>query len=117
MIEVRVVKKGEDYRKFEVKGHALGAINKEGHDLICSAVSALAITAVNSVFELVGSEPGVKEKSGYLICDLPKNLSIEKRLIQNTIIGSFLVGIKGISNEYPNNVKFMIEEVESDVKV
>ncbi|MCD8250267.1 MAG: ribosomal-processing cysteine protease Prp [Lachnospiraceae bacterium] len=47
MIEVSVRKEKGHYRSFAINGHADYA--EEGEDIVCSAVSALVINAINSI--------------------------------------------------------------------
>lgn len=47
MIRVQVVKENGHYRKFMIDGHAGYA--DFGEDIICAAVSALVINAINSI--------------------------------------------------------------------
>lgn len=47
MIQVQVLKEKGHYRKFRIDGHAGYA--EEGQDIVCAAVSALVINAINSI--------------------------------------------------------------------
>lgn len=114
MIKAKVTKEKGNYKKVVVKGHAYGSRNEEGHDLICSAVSALAYTTVYSVAELVGVKPIAEDGDGYFLLELPQNISEEQLKVQNTVVGTFEIGVREISLVYPKNVKLEIEEVESN---
>ncbi|HJA65915.1 hypothetical protein B5F07_11605 [Lachnoclostridium sp. An169] len=55
MIKVTVYKTGRhEYSGFDVTGHAGAA--EAGHDIVCAAVSALVINAVNSVERFTDDE-------------------------------------------------------------
>lgn len=47
MIRVQAVKEHGHYKKFAIDGHAEYA--EEGQDIVCAAVSALVINAINSI--------------------------------------------------------------------
>lgn len=114
MIKVHVVKSGENYRSFKVSGHA--NFDEYGRDIVCAAISVLAQTAASAVFELANIQPKVvvKEKTGLLSCELPRNLDEKKQQTVNIIVGTFLVGIRGVLDQYPKYLQLKIEEVDSD---
>lgn len=47
MIQAKVVRKNGHYKKFMIDGHAGYA--EAGEDIVCAAVSALVINAINSI--------------------------------------------------------------------
>lgn len=49
MIQVQAIKENGHYKKFIIAGHAGYA--EEGEDIVCAAVSALVINAINSIEE------------------------------------------------------------------
>ncbi|MCC8045192.1 MAG: ribosomal-processing cysteine protease Prp [Clostridiales bacterium] len=98
MIIFTVWKAKNQYRGFSFQGHAGYA--PEGEDIICAAVSALALNAVNSIeaftddfFEQESSADG-----GYLRMDFPENVSDKTSLL----VDSLLLGISNIQAEYGN---------------
>ena len=66
MIRLSVSRPDGRYRGFVLEGHAGYA--QEGYDIICSAVSALAVNTVNSIeaFTDDGFDVEQKEDGGYL---------------------------------------------------
>ena len=86
---------------FEISGHSGYA--KSGKDIVCAAVSALSINCVNSLEELLGIVPKVKEdqKRGYL------EVIVEdyKRDDVQLLLRSLVIGLDRISEEYGNFVK------------
>ena len=68
MIRVTFYLREDQLTGFEVKGHAGYA--EEGYDIICSAVSALSVNAVNSLEALTEDALSVRESEdgGYLSC-------------------------------------------------
>lgn len=95
--------------RFVVKGHAEYA--EEGSDIVCSAISAIAFTAVGAIDELIGLKGFFKEKNGFMSCKLDKGLPPEKRHDANVIMATAEIGFKQIAYAYPDYVKVLDEEV------
>lgn len=114
MIKVELTLKNDHYASVKITGHAYSA--EPGRDLVCAAVSTLALTLADAV-EIVG---GISEKKLFLKiesghfelkvrdCDLNDVLDI--------IFRTFRVGIEGIERTYAKYVKLKIKEVQGDVK-
>lgn len=89
---------------FELKGHA-GA-GEYGHDIVCSAVSVLAINTVNSLERLADIKPDVlsdDENGGFLqvkIKDDQTQLPNVQLLLQ-----SFELGMRDVANSYGKYIK------------
>ena len=81
---------------FQTSGHAGYA--ESGMDIICSAVSALTITAINSIDELTDSRYGLEENAeqGMIDYRLDAPVSAEADLI----LRSMVVGLRGIEQQY-----------------
>lgn len=95
MIEVSVRRDG-----IKVIGHARYA--PEGQDIVCAAVSALTQTMLKSIGDLT------EDRIKYSI--LPGRVDIEYGNLSEktkTLVDSFFIGICGIANEYPENVRIM----------
>lgn len=91
-----IVERGKD--NITVKGHANYA--PIGQDIVCSAVSALAQTLIQSVEELTADkieysmQPGTVDIKFWCLSEQSK-----------TLIDAFFIGIKGIAEAHPDNVK------------
>lgn len=110
MIKVNIGKDlAGNIKRFVVKGHA--GFAAEGSDIVCSAVSAIAFTAVGAIDELVGLKGFFKERKGFMSCNLDMELSSELRHIANIIMASAEIGFKQIEDAYPDYVKVVDEEV------
>ena len=97
MIKIVVsVNKNGDYKSIEFSGHALFA--DTGKDIVCAAVSILAINTLNSIEALCGDKFDAIEnpKEGYLKAEFNNKLSEKADLL----IKSLLLGLDGISHEY-----------------
>ena len=99
MICVTVVQtKDKQIRAFQVAGHAGYA--ESGQDIVCSAVSALTITTINSLeaFTSQSFEIDQDEEDGVITVNFLENLEHDAALLMNSLI----IGLKSIENEYNN---------------
>ena len=97
MIQVTILKDSEnEYRGVRLSGHAGYA--EEGFDIICSAVSALAINTVNSIEEFTEDmfSCETENEGGYLSFQLTGDVSAESRLL----VKSLVLGITNIRESY-----------------
>lgn len=106
MITVTFTKRHQEVVAFEMSGHADYA--GHGQDIVCAAVSALAITTVNSIEKLAGFAPIVEVdevEGGYLYMELQSDLSDRQKDISNILIQNFYLGLMDIQEEYPSNLR------------
>ncbi len=96
MIQVIVKKQNENVIGFHVEGHSGYA--DRGSDIICAAVSALAINCMNSIEEFTEDtfSCGTDEERGMIDFDITQKPSQETILL----LQSFFLGIQGIINSY-----------------
>lgn len=97
MIKVIVsVDKDGDYKSIEFSGHAL--FNDYGKDIVCAAISVLALNTLNSIEALCGDKYEAEEdpKKGYLKAEFNGKLSDNANLLMK----SLMLGLDGISQEY-----------------
>ena len=109
MTTVTITKSSDDnFKKIEVKGHAgYGELNK---DIVCSAISTMTITLVNSIEKLTDDwfSGSVDPDNGIITLELSENPSKEADLLCR----SFELGVTGISKQYGKkflNIKFRRE--------
>lgn len=96
MIKVTVIKQAEEYRGFVISGHS--GYGEEGEDIICAAVSALAVNAVNSLETFARIPMEVEQEDGYLSCQFGKQLNPEGVLLMDSMI----LGMQQICENYGN---------------
>lgn len=101
MIKAQVFWDGKRLIGFDIKGHAEYA--PHGEDIVCSAVSILAISTVNSLLEQVG-QVLVKSDDGLVSVRLPDDFNDEQKLKAQVILKTLLIGLNGVSMEYPEYV-------------
>jgi uncharacterized protein len=96
-------------KRFVVQGHSGYA--EEGSDIVCSAISAIAFTAVGAIEELIGLKDFFKQRDGFMSCKLDMDISLEFKHDANVIMATAEIGFKQIAYAYPDYVKVMDEEV------
>lgn len=110
MINVKIKKVEDQIQQVMIMGHA--NYDEPGKDIVCSAVSALTIGAVNSVEKLLNidlSPEQNEKKGGYLAWDVPKIDDTYKndqlQLLMNAMVESIIM----IEKEYNKFIKVSIE--------
>ncbi|BFL47418.1 ribosomal-processing cysteine protease Prp [Lactonifactor longoviformis] len=95
MITVIVYQRSDgEYIGFETSGHADYA--DEGYDIICAAVSALTVNAVNSMETFTEDEFGGEQRDGYLKCMITGPVSTTAALL----LKSMVLGLEMIQENY-----------------
>ena len=106
MITITVFKHQDQYRGFRSSGHAGYA--EEGSDIICAAVSALTVNAINSIDELTDDAADVRQDEGYLELRLEGTCSKESSLL----LDSLVLGLESIQERYGKKyIKIATKEV------
>ena len=109
MIKV-IIKRDKDKvaKGIEISGHAGYA--DYGQDIICAAVSVLALNMANSVEQFTDDhfEGSVAEDGGHFSFSFPDEISPESQLLMNSLI----LGLQNIREEYgAEYINFRFREV------
>lgn len=85
---------------FEISGHAGYA--EAGSDIICSAVSAIAYTAVGYFDEkrYDGKAPSYSEEDGHMIFTAPEPKNKEETIEIGAVLDAAAIGLKQIELSY-----------------
>ena len=102
MIKVIFFKNNENIIGFEIKNH--------GRDIVCSAVSILALNTVNSLeaFTNVKYNVDYNTDGGFLKCVINEDSLCDKAIL---LLSSLELGLKGIEIEYPQDISLKYKEV------
>lgn len=88
-----------EYWGFQIDGHAGYA--EAGEDIICSAVSVLALNTVNSIETLTKIKPVCQMKDGYLTCEIPLLHSQKANCPDvSLLLNSLALGLNSIVQAY-----------------
>ncbi|WP_338216361.1 ribosomal-processing cysteine protease Prp [Lacticaseibacillus salsurivasis] len=87
--------------QFSLTGHADSG--DYGHDLVCSAVSAVSIGAVNGIEALAGFQPDVdadEVNGGHLVLALEQPVNGEQEHIAQILLENLLLSLTSIEENY-----------------
>lgn len=92
-----------------MSGHA--GYKKAGKDIVCAAISAVTLTALGGLQDVLKLKPSVKldENSGYLKVVVPDDLNKESLRDANIILQTMYEGLKTLEFEYPKYIKLISE--------
>lgn len=109
MVHVHIVRdKNRFIWEFSVKGHA--GYGRQGKDIVCAAVSAIAYTALGALQELVGFDQYI-EQNGFLKCSIPSDITGDEKYKTEIILETMVIGMKQIEMAYKKHVVVLDEEV------
>lgn len=105
MIKVTMFRTQGVITGFEVSGHAESG--PYGHDLVCSAVSAVTFGSVNAVMKLCEIEPDVEQggEGGYLKITLPDGLHDDVHDKAQVLLEGMQVSLETIEYDYDQYIK------------
>ena len=100
------------YKGFICAGHAGYA--DSGKDIVCAAISVLAINTINSLDQLTGAELQIEseEADGYLSCQFQHSLNESQKLLMD----SFVLGIENVVDGYGSQKKFFKSKKYCELK-
>jgi len=76
-----------------------------GEDIVCAAVSALVLNAVNSIEEFTDEVMFVEtEAEGYIKLHMPDIEAGNDNRDVDLLLSSMLLGLNQIKNQYPNQI-------------
>jgi uncharacterized protein YsxB (DUF464 family) len=108
MINVRFFRENHKLVAFNIDGHA--GFAEHGYDIVCSAVSAISITIVNGITEVLKLKAPYKVKDGFLNLTL-KGMSFEDIDRCTVLMETMLVGLRSMEANYGDYIKVTVEEV------
>ncbi|HNU93814.1 MAG TPA: ribosomal-processing cysteine protease Prp [Bacillota bacterium] len=91
--------------RFRVQGHSGWA--EYGHDIVCSAVSALTTAAANGLRQQAGVSRSVRQRHGELDCMIVGSPSDSEWNRADAILETMLAGIRSIAREYPGTISIV----------
>ncbi|MCR4605872.1 MAG: ribosomal-processing cysteine protease Prp [Eubacterium sp.] len=94
MINVQIRRSDNRITGFSIDGHSGYA--KKGEDIVCSAISILAINTVNSIEALTDDEISVSDADGHIDVELQGKYSDRTKVL----VDSMILGIQGVIEEY-----------------
>lgn len=102
MIKVQVKRSNNNVYEIVIKGHA--NYDDYGKDIVCAAVSSMAITTINSII-LLDESIDYEEKSGLLIIRVIKDTDVNNKLLNNLVNM-----LNELQSQYPKNIEIRNED-------
>lgn len=102
MIRIKLTRKDNKIHKVEIKGHANYA--EEGKDIVCSAVSSIACTALLGLMEYSDKVEYIK-KDGHLVFYAPEARTREDEISIDAILKTMELGLRDVREGYKAFVK------------
>ncbi len=109
MTRIHIYRKNEDIVKYIVEGHT--GFAESGEDIVCAAVSALAMHTLNGLTDVVGVSVGFEVREAYLECVLPADLSGGERTKANVLLNSLYLSLKNLEKQYTKYITITELEV------
>jgi len=109
MITVIIFRVNEEVHGFSVFGHS--NYSPSGSDIVCSAVSALAQTAILALKDVAEITPKWNRHDGHLECSIPANLDDQALNTAQLVLKTIITGIENIAQQYPRYVTVSNKEV------
>ena len=102
MIKIKVNKSKDIIKEVIITGHANYA--QYGKDIVCAAVSSIALTSCNAILSLEDTILA-KEESGKLDIKILKDTDVNQKLLNNMI-----VMLEELISQYPKNIEIRNED-------
>ena len=102
MIKVNVKRQNNKVYEIVIKGHA--GYDEAGKDIVCAAVSSMAITTINNIIALDDSID-YEENSGLLIIRIKEDTKVNQKLLNN-LVRMFTE----LETQYPKNIEIRNED-------
>jgi uncharacterized protein YsxB (DUF464 family) len=102
MTEIKVIIKSGVIKGYVVDGHS--GYGQEGTDIVCAALSVLAITGANALEEVAGIKAEIHNADGYLSVMLPEDIEPDAEKQADIILRTIVSGFDSVSKEYPTYV-------------
>ncbi len=108
MITIKVRSRNEDINTIRVIGHAGYAAN--GEDIICAAVSALAISLLNALEEVAQAVIEKRIDEGDIFIKVPPQQDEQRHRAAQVLLRSFFLSAENLARENPRYVKVETQE-------
>ncbi|WDL96999.1 ribosomal-processing cysteine protease Prp [Alicyclobacillus sp. ALC3] len=110
MIRARVERVAGVVTAFRVSGH--GGYGEAGEDVVCAAVSALVLNAVNSCEQLLGVALPAEDDGDVLSCSVPDAVRDDSGI--QLLLESMWFGLQQTAEQYPHHIT--LREIRLDQK-
>lgn len=109
MTKICVYKKGKSIAKYTIDGHT--GYSEEGTDIVCAAVSTVAMHTLNGLTDVVKIPVGYEVSDAYFECIVPEDISEEKRKQSDILLQSMYLTFKNLEEQYKEYITIIDMEV------
>jgi uncharacterized protein YsxB (DUF464 family) len=107
LINIEVFKKKDGIARVRVTGHGGG---KKGEDIVCCAVSSITQTALAGLLFYGKNYINWYMEDGLLDISISDSEDLEISSAFYTILFTMILGLKGVSKEYPKKIKLELSK-------
>ena len=98
MIQVKIEKNGQNFKKVKVLGHAM--YDNYGKDIVCSAASSIVITTINGILSLD------KVSLSYIVSTKGMDITVKSDdKTTQVLIRNMISLLKELEVNYPDNIE------------
>ena len=110
MTKITIYKQNGVITKFECDGHTNFGV--AGEDVVCAGVSSITQTAVLGVLMVAGVRAKLKrdEQKGYLLFELPKEMSVQESHDAQTILQTMLCGLCDLREGFSDFIELEVKD-------
>ncbi len=101
MIKVNIKRNNKKVYELVIKGHA--NYDSIGKDIVCAAVSTMAITTINNIMALDGSID-YEDNSGFIKIRVLKDTTVNEKILNNLVMM-----LEELQKQYPKNIEIRNE--------
>ena len=109
MTNITFYRKNKDIIRFVAENHAEYA--EEGADIVCAAVSALAMHTLNTLTEVLGLQVGFEVREAYLECILPADMKAEDAEHAKVLLDALYLSLDNLQKQYETYITITELEV------
>ncbi|HEX3031949.1 MAG TPA: ribosomal-processing cysteine protease Prp [Bacillota bacterium] len=108
MITVELSFQDDSLTAFDISGHAMSRGKNQQFDLVCAAVSVLAITITNGITDILQITPvELVVADGRLRLVLPEQMDSQLRLQANALLKTLVMGLEQLADDYSKHVQIV----------
>ena len=110
MTKITIHKQNGFITKFECDGHTNFGV--AGEDVVCAGVSSITQTAVLGVMMVAGVRAKLKrdEDRGYLLFELPNNMTEQESHDAQTILQTMLCGLSDLREGFSDFIELEVKD-------
>jgi uncharacterized protein YsxB (DUF464 family) len=103
MLKIEIIQVSNTILGYHITGHANYA--PYGKDIVCAAVSVLAISTKNALKDIINVDVEVQEQPGDMLVQLNNVDTYNTYKETQVILKSFVNAVINLAHDYPNNIE------------